>query len=335
MTSSVNFIRFSWTILAIMILFSSHLTASDVLKGKRICLDPGHGDTAASDTFRIGPTGEREEWVNLRVALMLRDLLEAKGALVIMTRTEDSHVELADRAKLAIREKADVFLSIHHNATADSAVNFPIVYFHGNRSENEASVQLGTFLANQFRNKLFGGGGPVSLVSDLTIYPGSGTSVLRHSYGIPGVIGEASFFSNPSEEQRLKKDAYNLKEAHAYVEALEAFFSTDISPVLPKNSKADLPPFDAFKAAGRMSETAKAWMRNYLKAKEYFESGTSEDIKKAYELFTLSAKSFVDSPVAVYCHQYRAKIYKLWGNSKAASIENLRVAEHYVFLDDE
>lgn len=328
-------INYLMTLLSLILMLNSSLMASDVLKGKRICLDPGHGDTAASDTFRIGPGGEREEWVNLRVALLLRDLLEAKGASVIMTRTKDTHVELVDRAKLAMREKADVFLSIHHNATADSAVNFPIVYFHGNRSENEASVQLGAMLAQHFRDKLFKGEGPVSLVSDLTIYPGSGTAVLRHSYGIPGVIGEASFFSNPSEEQRLKQESYNLAEAHAYVEALEAYFSMNVPPILTKNSKVDLPPFDAFKAAGRMSETAKAWMSNYLKGKEYFESGKPENIRKAYELFTLSAKSFVDSPVAVYCHQYRAKIYELWGNRKAAAIENQRVAEHYVMIDDE
>ncbi|MCC5929561.1 MAG: N-acetylmuramoyl-L-alanine amidase [Cyclobacteriaceae bacterium] len=321
--------------LVIFILFTTHIMASDVLLDKRICIDPGHGDTAASDTFRIGPSGEREEWINLRVALMLRDLLEAKGAKVIMTRTEDTHIELADRAKLAVRENADVFLSIHHNATADSAVNFPIVYFHGNRSENEASVHLGALLANQFRNKLFGGDGPVSLVSDLTIYPGSGTAVLRHSYGIPGVIGEASFFSNPSEEQRLKQESYNLAEAYAYLEALETFFSTPVSKILAKNSRTDLPPFDAFKAAGRMSETAKAWMKNYLEAKKLFESGEKNNLTKAYDLFTLSAKSFADSPVAVYCHQYRARIHLLQGQKEAAEIEFLRVAEHYVKIDDD
>ena len=33
------------------------------LKYKIICIDPGHGGTANSDSFRIGPTGEREEWI--------------------------------------------------------------------------------------------------------------------------------------------------------------------------------------------------------------------------------------------------------------------------------
>ena len=57
-------------------------------------------------------------------------------------------------------------------------------------------------LAKSISKELFNGQTPVSLVSDHVIFPGSGTAVLRHSYGIPGIIGEASFFTNAEEEQR-------------------------------------------------------------------------------------------------------------------------------------
>ena len=46
------------------------------VSGKKICIDPGHGGTAETDTFRVGLLGEREEWVNLRVALMLKKMLK-------------------------------------------------------------------------------------------------------------------------------------------------------------------------------------------------------------------------------------------------------------------
>ena len=45
----------------------------DPLAGRTICIDPGHGGTADTDSYRVGPTGEREEWIDLRVALILRD----------------------------------------------------------------------------------------------------------------------------------------------------------------------------------------------------------------------------------------------------------------------
>jgi len=47
---------------------------------------------------------------------------------------------------------------------------------------------------------------------------------LRGTYGIPGVIAEASFFTNPDEEARLKEYRHNKNEAMAHLVALEAFF---------------------------------------------------------------------------------------------------------------
>lgn len=171
------------------------------LKDKIICIDPGHGGTTDSDSFRVGPTGEREEWINLRVALELKTILETKSCEVILTKTEDVPVTLKDRALVAIENEADVFISIHHNATADNAVNFPIVYFHGNASENQASVQFGRSIIKHLSKFIFNNESEMSLVSDYTIFPNSGTAVLRHSYGIPGIIGEASFFTHPAEEK--------------------------------------------------------------------------------------------------------------------------------------
>ena len=181
----------------------------EVLTGKIICLDPGHGGTAAIDQYRVGPTGEREEWINLRVALYLKKMLEKQGATVLMTRESDEQVALADRADLAVKGNADVFISIHHNATADRTVNFPILYFHGSAMENEASVLLGKLIAKEFRETLFDSEGPVSLVSDFAIFPNAGAGVLRGTYGIPAILAEASFFSNSEEEGRLKKKRYN------------------------------------------------------------------------------------------------------------------------------
>ena len=40
-----------------------------------ICIDPGHGATTRTDSFRVGPTGEREEWIDLRVGKYLKKYL--------------------------------------------------------------------------------------------------------------------------------------------------------------------------------------------------------------------------------------------------------------------
>ncbi len=303
------------------------------LENKIVCLDPGHGGTAEFDSFRAGPDGEREEWIDLRVGLILRDLLEKKGARVIMTRTGDVQVPLQDRSLVALAGKADVFLSIHHNATADPNVNFPIIYYHGNASENRAGVVLGRCLGRRIRQALFKGKGPVSLVSDFTIFPGSGAGVLRGSYSVPGVIGEASFFSCPGEEEKLKDPGYNRIEAEAYLFALEDFFSLPGQEIHEKFSLVTVPEFKVFQEAERMNDIAKGWNFDFQEGEKLVKKGDEKSLDKALELFTRSARSFPDSPVARQCHEYRSDILQKTGKIQEAKQEQKRVEEFYIPLE--
>ncbi|TLU97937.1 N-acetylmuramoyl-L-alanine amidase family protein [Dyadobacter luticola] len=305
------------------------------LTGKIICIDPGHGGTAATDHYRVGPSGEREEWINLRVGLMLQKMLEARGAKVIMTRTEDNEVSLLDRSKLAIENKADLFISIHHNATADSSVNFPIIYFHGNESENIASVAFGLSLGGHLRENLHHKQAELSVVSDFTIFPEAGASVLRNTYGIPAVLAEASFFTNAKEEQKLKTEAHNRKEAVAYAETIEHFFQKPIAKILPKNSKVPaIPAFKVFQEAERMTPIAKRWRQDFEEANTVFAKKDTASLRQAYDLYTRSARSFPDSYVAAKCHQRRAVILDKLGKTEEANQESQRASEFYVTLSE-
>lgn len=301
------------------------------LKGKTICIDPGHGGTASTDSYRVGPGGEREEWINLRVGLLLQKMLEKKGAKVLITRTEDKQVPLPDRAKLAMDRKADLFISIHHNATADTSVNFPIIYFHGNMSENTASVDFGKELAVRLVKYLHRPGTPVSLVSDFTIFADAGASVLRNTYGTPGVLAEASFFTNPSEEQRLKQADHNNREAMAYAEAIIAFFAKPVIAIAAKNSKVPvIPAFKVFQEAERMTPIARRWRQDFEEGRVFMMKKDTALLRESYELFTRSARSFPDSYVAGQCHQNRSVLLRKLGKAVQAGQEDQRFREYYV-----
>ncbi len=321
------------TFWAFIILFSTvhaqNTSRQFPLSGKIIVLDPGHGGTAATDSYRQGPSGEREEWINLRVGLLLKDLLETKGATVLMTRTNDVAIPLADRAKLAADNKADLLVSVHHNATADSSVNFPIIYFHGTASENQAGVAFAKLLAERFVERLFQSGTPVSIVSDHTIFPEAGAGVLRRSYGIPGVIAEASFFTNPVEEERLKRKDHNSNEAAAYAEAIEIFFRRPIPAILPKDTLNFPPKFQSLQESERMSPAALLWKQNFEEGETLMDARDTATIQKAYDLFTQSAKSFPDSYLAGTCHRYRSILLKKMGRAGDAAYEEKRVKEFY------
>lgn len=302
---------------------------TDVLKGKVICIDPGHGGTAFTDSYRKGPSGEREEWVNLRVALILRDLLEERKARVVMTRTKDTLVSLDARAKIAREVGADLFLSIHHNATADSSVNFPIIYYHGTSGENKAGVVLGTHIARSLTSKMFTKDTPASVVSDHTIFPSAGAGVLRNTYGIPGVLAEASFFTNPSEEKKLMQETYNRKEASGYLAALEAFFNQPLPEIAPKDTSKNLPPFRVFQEAERMNEVARNWLQDFREGEALMHRKDTASWQKAYYLLTRSVRSFPDSYVAGNAHEYRAKLLEVMGKADEARQEARRASEFY------
>jgi len=79
-----------------------------------IVLDPGHGGLS---TGAIGPSGLTEKQVNLQQAQTVKAVLQQAGFRVLMTRETDVDLGLYERVGLAYREKADAFISIHHNAT--------------------------------------------------------------------------------------------------------------------------------------------------------------------------------------------------------------------------
>lgn len=309
--------------------FLSRKLLNRSLKNKKVCIDPGHGGTAATDNYRVGVNGEREEWINLRVGLLLKKMLEEKGAEVMMTRTTDSSVELSSRAEMAVKHKADVFISIHHNATADRKVNFPIIYFHGAASENIAGVELGKHLGKTLSKYFYKKKTPVSLVSDYTVFPVRGAAVLRNSYGIPGLLAEASFFTNMKEEEKLKQEQYNKDEATAYAEALEDFFSSGMPIIAAKKIPLELPLFEVNEEADRMKPEALKWKDDFKQAKKLLKRTDPASLQNAYDLFTRSARSFPDSYLAKQCHEYRADILKRLKRDHESGIEKTRAIEYY------
>ena len=228
--------------------------AETYLRGWVIALDPGHGGRGLDDpTWKAGPTGVREAVINLRVALLLRELLTQAGATVALTRegefsgTADDRIgegtDAADpRGTLQRRADfannlprpdggtgADLLVSIHHNASPSPTTNFTSVWFHGPPKPGgglpfdhpwevslDAARHLATHVAGELRPVETGKTSP--LMSDRQMYDG-GFGILRHAR-VPAVLVEASFFSHPAEEQRLDDPGYLLREAYGLYRGL-------------------------------------------------------------------------------------------------------------------
>lgn len=167
-------------------------------------------------------------------------------------------------------------------------------------------------------------------MSDYTIFPKKGASVLRNSYGIPGLLVESSFFSNVEEEKRLKESEYNLHEATAFMNAIETFFKHPHSKIRKKKIPNELPVFEVLEEADRMKPEALLWLEDFETGKKLLAAKDQASLKMAYDLFTRSARSFPDSWVAKQCHEYRSSILRRLNRVKQARQEAIRAKEFYM-----
>ncbi len=219
-----------------------------------IAIDPGHG---GKDPGAIGPRGTREKDVVLAVARRLANKINRQpGMKAVLTRDRDVFLPLRERIRRARRHKADLFVSLHADASPDKRVSGSSVYV---LSENGASSELARWLAERENAADLVGGVKISkmdsqlasvlldLSQDHTIEESldlaqdmlnslgkvnrlrsrrvekAAFAVLK-SPDIPSVLVETAFISNPREERRLRSKAHQDKIASALYRGIRDYF---------------------------------------------------------------------------------------------------------------
>jgi N-acetylmuramoyl-L-alanine amidase len=225
---------------------SRTLTRALGLKIGRIVIDPGHG---GHDTGTIGPTGLREKDVVLDVGLKLKKLLEQNtGCEVVMTRSDDTFIPLEERTAIANEKSADLFVSIHANASRDMSARGIETYYlnfttspdalevaaRENATSQEAVHQLQDLIkkiamtekieesqdfARQVQREVFT---RVTRVSGAQRDRGTKKApfVVLIGANMPSVLAEISFLTNPQDERLLKRSDYREKIAYALYEGI-------------------------------------------------------------------------------------------------------------------
>ncbi len=194
--------------------------------GKKIVIDPGHG---GSDPGAVGEGGVAEKDVNLAVARRLALLLSQAGAEVFLTRTGDYHLgeaevpgpeDLARRVGLVARHGAELFVSIHGNSFPSSQWWGAQVFYHPDSPEGR---RLACLIQQEFL-KALGESYRWAMAEDFF--------VLRRA-GVPAVVVEVGFLSNPREEALLSDPAYQAKLAWCIYAGIVRFFGGEPAPSPP------------------------------------------------------------------------------------------------------
>lgn len=204
------------------------------LKVNTIVLDPGHG---GKDPGAIGRGGLKEKDVTLKLAMMLKEKLTREaGAKIILTREADVFIPLEERTAIANSQDADLFVSIHVNASprrAASGIETYILSLSNNEEarrvaarENATSTRSVSdleFILNDLIKtaKTNDSAKLASVVQDNLVTGLRKKFDSVRSNGVkgapfyvlvgtkmPAVLVEVSFISNPDEEKRLRDEAY-------------------------------------------------------------------------------------------------------------------------------
>lgn len=188
-----------------------------VLRGKIICIDPGHG---GSDGGAIGRK-VKEKDLTLQIAKRLAARLTQAGARVVLTRDRDTDVfsayagaveELQARCNIANTAKADVFLSIHLNSSIKQAVG-GIETFYNSKTPYDYSLANYVHQENAKATTFVNRG-----------LHGANFYLLLHS-NMPAVLVELGFISNPREEATLMQEEQQEQFAKSMMTGLSKYFA--------------------------------------------------------------------------------------------------------------
>jgi N-acetylmuramoyl-L-alanine amidase len=203
-------------------------TVGTPLYGANVVLDPGHGGI---DPGAVGPTGLTEKQINLAIANETKRILEATGAVVVLTREQDQNTTLITRDSLGVALKPQAYISIHHNAEPDGPTGGPpgneTYYQIANPSSKRLAGLLWESVTAAFsRYDIAWAGDTDHGAKYREGSRGDYYAVLRQTAGIDAVLSEAAFISNPAEEALLATAEFRLVEAQAIADAIVRFLTT-------------------------------------------------------------------------------------------------------------
>lgn len=197
--------------------FTKPRGAGGTLAGKTIVLDAGHGGRDAGAVGRFGEQEIREKDLTLAITKRIASILEAEGTTVVMTREEDTYVELYSRPELANSCNADLFISIHINSnTVVNSKSGTFTYFH-------MDVPDSRLLADCIQAEIARVSGlpDNGSRSDRTLYD-TGLAVLRASV-MPAVLVEIAYINHEGDVRRLLDEAFQQAVAEAVVKGLREY----------------------------------------------------------------------------------------------------------------
>ncbi|WP_335872197.1 N-acetylmuramoyl-L-alanine amidase CwlD [Bacillus sp. 2205SS5-2] len=232
MFHKVKIISFFGAAVILLILFQFTIGDNDSwkswnlpLSGKIIYLDPGHGgpDGGAGDEEAL------EKDISLKVALKVKEYLQEQGALVLLTREEDTDLadkgtkgysrrkseDLKKRLQMINESDADLFITIHLNSIPSPKWNGAQTFYAPHYVENK---RVATFIQAELVRNLENTDREAKIIQNVYL--------LKYAKK-PGALVEIGFLSNPEEKHHLMKDSYQESVSASIYEGILRYYTNE------------------------------------------------------------------------------------------------------------
>lgn len=230
------------------------LTREFGLTANTIVIDPGHG---GKDPGALGRGTLQEKSIVLSISEKLRKILTQKGYTVLMTRDTNRYISLKNRTTFAMQHKADLFLSIHANASENPKAKGIETYYLSVTSTDKASEaiaarenadsgysiqELETLLKGIIQESKSEDSKRLARHIQQALIQATGAPdrgvkharfVVLIGTNVPAILIETGFVSNPTEGRKLTTSRYQQKIAAAIAQGIEKFLGkTEESPLV-------------------------------------------------------------------------------------------------------
>jgi N-acetylmuramoyl-L-alanine amidase len=219
---------------------------------KIVVVDAGHGGL---DSGAMGARGTNEKDVNLEMAKALAKLLQKeKNIHVLMTRTDDKFIPLNERTAIANAANADLFISIHCNASLSPKHTGLEVYYLSPEATDKAAESVARLensvvhleeekgvRQNSKLTQLLASMAVYNFINESSKFAALICRNLKNKFGLdqtsvkeadfyvlrgaqmPSVLVELDYLSNPVSEIKLRSSRYRSQLAKGVVEAVKAY----------------------------------------------------------------------------------------------------------------
>ena len=211
---------------------------------RTIVVDAGHGghDRGGVPYQRIGEKG-----MTLDVALRLRQVLQARGYRVVMTRTSDVFIPLGTRVAIANSYREATFVSVHFNSSRRSGANgVETYYYRGDSASLAASIHRNVVAGAPTENRGI---------------RRRGFFVLRRTR-IPSVLVECGFLTNPAEGRLAQSASYRQLLAERIARGIARQSAPFQRPLTSSLAKAGVTPGSDFVRPSAVAERRSRYSRS-------------------------------------------------------------------------